>query len=245
MNSPQRILITGASGDIGKALIDKLSETNCVIGAQYFQTGIEGNEGKKGAVQPFKADCTKKEDICNLVDLFYKKFGGIDVLVHLVGGISSPVHWRELSTEDWNYDLNVNLTSGFNLIQAAYQYLCKSPSGKIVLTSTASVKKGGGAMSLAYGVAKAGVESLTKFFARDMAEYGVLVNCIAPGFIDTKFHTMRMKRTSLELDNRATFVPLKRPGTPEEIAKLISFLISEDNTFITGEIIRIDGGDFI
>ena len=121
----------------------------------------------------------------------------------------------------------------------------KKGGGKIILISTASAKYGGGKTSLAYGVAKAGIECLTKGLAREGAPYDILVNCICPGFINTQFHTKRMKRTPEELERRAKLVPLKRAGEPIDIAGMILYLLSESGSYITGETISISGGDWL
>jgi|ETNmetMinimDraft_13_1059891.scaffolds.fasta_scaffold41012_2 3-oxoacyl-[acyl-carrier protein] reductase len=245
MQAKRRILITGASGDLGRNLVRELSETHCVIGAHYFDTELPESISSVEHIYPFRADLTKRSEIKKMVNWFSGKFGGIDVLVQLSGGLSNPDHWTKLTEEDWNYDININLSSVFFIMQECYEALKDSNSGRVVLTSTASVKKGGGIASTAYSIAKAGIECLTKQLARDMAKHEVLINCIAPGYIGTRFHTLRAKRTDEDLEKRRQFVPLGRAGTPEEVTKVISFLISEDNGFITGEIIRIDGGDFI
>ena len=113
------------------------------------------------------------------------------------------------------------------------------------MTSTASATHGGGTTSLAYGIAKAGVECMVKGLARDCAKHNILVNAIAPGFIMTKFHTERMKRSSEQLKERIELIPLKRAGTVREIAGVILFLLSEDASYITGQVITVSGGDWL
>jgi len=117
--------------------------------------------------------------------------------------------------------------------------------GRIILMSTASASHGGGSSSLAYGVAKAGIECLVKGLARDCAPDNILVNAVAPGFIETKFHTRKMKKTADELRQRVQLVPMKRAGTTAEFAGAILFLLSEGAAYITGQTLTIAGGDWL
>ena len=237
----RNILITGGTGEIGNAVKQKFLEEESFFGIHSFQK----KEQKSENTLPLLADFSKKDAAKSLLDQWRPHSNRIDTLIHLAGGVSNPEHWTRLSEEDWDYDLRLNLSSAWSLVKEALPFLEKSNSPRIVLVSTASVKKGGGPTSLAYGTAKAGIECITKQFARDLASKKILVNCVAPGYIDTKFHTEQMKRDKQALEKRKEFVPLKRAGTPKEVAEWIYSLGSEKNTFITGEILRIDGGDFI
>ena len=113
------------------------------------------------------------------------------------------------------------------------------------MMSTVSASHGGGATSLAYGVAKAGVECVVKGLARDCAKYNILVNAIAPGFFLTKFHTEKMKRDQEQLQERAKMIPLKRAGTTEELAGTVMYLLSEGASYITCQVIAVSGGDWL
>ena len=121
----------------------------------------------------------------------------------------------------------------------------KKNGGKIILMSTASAKHGGGRTTMGYGVSKAGVEALTKGLAREGAKHNILVNAIAPGLINTRFHKERAGRTSAEIKKRIKFSKLNRLGQPREIATIINNLLSEDVNYMTGEVISISGGDWI
>lgn len=121
----------------------------------------------------------------------------------------------------------------------------KYSGGSIILTSTASAAHGGGSNSIAYGCAKAGIECLAKGLAKDCAKYKILVNAIAPGFIESKFHTEKMKRTEEQLKTRAQMIPMKRTGTPADIAWAILFLLSGSSSYMTGQVVTISGGDFL
>jgi 3-oxoacyl-[acyl-carrier protein] reductase len=141
--------------------------------------------------------------------------------------------------------MNVNLDSVFFLAQAAASHLKASGSGRMVLMSSAYATRGGGPTSAAYAIAKAAVESLTRLLARDLAPAGVLVNCVAPGFILDHFSTVRSNRGAEAVKTRVATIPVGHAGEPMDVAREIDHLISPQNRFVTGEVLRIDGGDFI
>lgn len=138
----------------------------------------------------------------------------------------------------------MNLSGPFFLAQRAMTYM-KKAGGRVIFTSTASARHGGGANSIAYGVAKAGIECLTKALARDGAPHNILVNAVAPGFIATAFHEKRMGRDRDALRARARMNPLKRAGSPADVASIIVYLLSPGASFLTGECIAVSGGDFL
>lgn len=246
----KRILIAGASGGIGRETLRLFAQSDVWIGAHYFNNQkalsdlIEEEQSGQAKIRLFQADLTTAEASQKLVDDFVVWAKGIDILIQLTGGITQPILWNELTETQWQADLNLNLTAPFFLAQTAMNYM-QSTGGKIILTSTASARHGGGSTSMAYGVAKAGIEALTKGLARVGAPHNILVNTIAPGFIDTGFHTQRMRRTEEDLEQRAQLVPLKRAGTPLEVAGLIVFLASPLGNYITGESIPVSGGDWL
>lgn len=241
----KKILIVGASSDLASGINEKLHHEKAILGLHYnknIQSIIHFPDSKK--VKKFKKKLDSANDCYNLVDEFANWAGGIDILIQLSGDICRPIHWKDITEKDWNYDLLINLITPFFLTQKAIKYMKKS-GGKILLTSTSSAIHGGGTSSIAYGTAKAGIECIVKRLAKDCAKYNILINAIAPGLIITKFHTNKMKRTQKQLQKRLKLVPLKRSGKIEEITGTISFLISEKASFITGQTITIDGGDWL
>lgn len=245
-----RILIAGASSDIGKSLIRLLASADTVIGAHYhrnrqaLEESLWEGRGGRPSVTLYEGDLASQAACHQLVDDFVATAGGIDALVQLTGDVADPRSWEGLTERAWLADLNVNLSGPFFLAQRAMKHM-KRRGGRIVFTSTASARHGGGATSIAYGVAKAGIECLTKGLAREGAPYNVLVNAVAPGLIDTQFHTKRMKRNAGALRERTNKVPLKRAGKPEDVASMIAYLLSPAGNFITGECICISGGDWL
>lgn len=241
----RKILVVGASSDIARELNRLLAASGAKVGLHYnsnaaFASLYDGNV----SVKTFKKNLSSLGACHELIDEFAVWAGGIDSIIQLSGDIKRPVHWESLTENDWNYDLEMNLTMPFFLAQRAVHYM-KENGGRIIFTSTASAAHGGGASSLAYGAAKAGIECITRGIARDCAKYNILVNAIAPGFIKTKFHTEKMQRTEKQLEERAKLIPLRRSGTTAEIAGSIMFLLSEESGYITGQIIAVSGGDWL
>lgn len=241
----KKILIAGASSDIAIPLNKRLVQENAIVGLHYNSNYSSVNEycGKENVLL-LQKDLSSAENCFSLVDNYVKWAGGIDGLVLLLGSIRNPVHWEQLNEDDWLFDLNINLLAPFFVTQRAINTM-KATGGHIVFTSTASAVHGGGSNSLAYGVTKAGVECMVKGLARDCAKYNILINAIAPGFIDTKFHTKKMKRTEKQMSERAKLVPLARAGTVEEVASVIMFLLSNYSSYITGHILTVSGGDWL
>ena len=241
----KKILIVGASSDLAVSLNETLYKTDNIIGFHYNTNEkplLKYDEGDK--VKRFQKDINSSLACFQLVDDFVAWAGGIDCLIQMSGDIKKPVDWEELTEREWSYDLSVNLIMPFFLAQRAVLHMKKS-GGRIVMTSTASAVHGGGPTSLAYGVAKAGVECIIKGLARDCAKYNILVNAIAPGLFLTKFHTKKMKKDQEQLQERAKMIPLKRAGTTEELAGTVMYLLSEGASYITGQVLTVSGGDWL
>ena len=241
----KKILIVGASSDLAVSLNETLYNSGNTVGFHYNTNDkplSKYDEGEK--VKKFQKDINSSLVCFQLVDDFVKWAGGIDCLIQLSGGIKKPANWEELTEKEWSYDLSVNMTMPFFLAQRAILHM-KNSGGRIVMTSTVSAAHGGGSTSLAYGVAKAGVECVIKGLARDCAKYNILVNAIAPGFFLTKFHTEKLERTQAQLRERVKLIPLKRAGTTDELAGTVMYLLSESASYITGQVLAISGGDWL
>jgi 3-oxoacyl-[acyl-carrier protein] reductase len=238
----RRVLIAGGSGDIGRALIERLPAERFAVAAHYCRS----DPGALAAgVASLQADLSRAGEARRLVDAAAELLGGLDVLVQLSGDVRPGIHWTELSLEHWRYEIDVNLTSVLFLVQAAAPHLRRSAAGRVVLTSSAYATRGGGPTSAPYAVAKAGVESLTRLLARDLAPTGVLVNCVSPGFVLDRFSTVRCGRSPAEVDRRVGSIPVGYPGRPADVAREIEHLASAENRFVTGQVVTVDGGDFI
>jgi len=239
-----RILITGASGGLGRALVDMLLEgPDCIIGAH----GADNQHPSKDKrvihlTQKFETEA----DCVNLVDGFADKAGGIDALVVLSGAIEFSGHWDGMSGDDWRREIEVNLNHPFFLARAAMRRIKEQKTGgRILLTGTESALHGGSAESFPYAVAKRGTECMVQGLAREGAPDNILVNGVRLGFITSGFHERWHNKTEANLRERADMVLLKRSGDPDEAAALMIYLLSGWAGFITGQMIPLTGGDWL
>ena len=235
-------LVTGASRGIGKAIAIDLAKNNYIVVINFCQNENAAkevldivNSYSEGMI--IKADVSNINDINSMYKQIKEKFNRLDVLVNNAGAIIRPGGWTEISDEDWQKTLDINLKGVFNCTKIFIELLKKSNNGRIInLTSTVGISSV--SPVIAYGAAKAGVINLTNAFAKELAP-NITVNAIAPGNIDTDM-TQGAGQNLIDwvIDN----TPMKRLGKPEEIAYLASFLASEKSSFITGQIIEVAGG---
>ena len=245
----KKILILGASSDIGLEFLNKLNLSDFIIGAHCFKgkkrlVNFTKNNNVNTNFKIIEKNLKDQKTSYSLFNEFIRWSGGIDILLQFNGNISSVVSWEKLKEKDWKNDIAINLGAPFFVAQKTFQHM-KKKGGKIIFTSTASAHHGGGNNTMGYGIAKAGLEALTKGMAREGAKHNILVNAIAPGLINTRFHKERAGRTSAEIKKRIKFSKLSRLGQPREIATIINNLLSEDVNYMTGEVISISGGDWI
>lgn len=241
-----RILVIGASGGIGSTLVKALIEQEDMwVGAHYAsqKRNLEKLSKNQIRLKLFKKKFQSEKDCIEVVKKFYKWSRRLDALVVCSGAISNPVHWSKLKSKDWEQDLFINLSVPFYISRTAMKYMNKN--GRIVFFGTESSLHGGNPASLAYGVAKMGVECLVKGLAREGAKKGILVNMIRPGFIASGFHQRWQKKSKKDLKKRENMVLIKRAGTPQEVAALIAYLLSDWGGFITGQSLAITGGDWL
>ncbi|MBT3237391.1 MAG: SDR family oxidoreductase [Rhodospirillaceae bacterium] len=237
-----RILVTGATGGLGRAVVAMLADgSDCIVGAHGASQGFETTNDK---VIPLKRTFETEEDCRTCVDEFAGKAGGIDALVVLSGSIRTPGHWKDMSDGEWQGEMNVNLNQPFYLARAAMAHM-NDNGGRIVLTGTESALHGGSAVSFPYAVAKRGTECMVQGLAREGAPDNILVNGIRLGYIASGFHQRWHNKTDKDMAERANMVPLKRGGDPDEAAALIVYLLSGWAGFITGQMIPLTGGDWL
>lgn len=240
-----RILVAGASGGLGRALVDMLLKgSDCVIGA-HGATKMHPAAAEAGVipiVRPFEGDA----DCVAAVAEFCDKAGGIDALVMLAGGLTNVSHWDELTGEEWENDIDINLNVPFFLARAAMRRMkAQGTGGRIILNGTESALHGGSPQSFPYAIAKRGTECMVQGLAREGASHSILVNGVRFGFIESGFHQRWLNKTGKDLEKRAELVPLKRGGHPDEAAALIIYLMSGWGQFITGQMIPLTGGDWL
>ncbi|MCB1146895.1 MAG: 3-oxoacyl-[acyl-carrier-protein] reductase [Leptospiraceae bacterium] len=236
-------VITGSARGIGRAIAESLAEKKCNVvisdiqqdAAQQTANEIAAKYGVKTLA--VAGNVTKKEDMTNLAQKTVEELGSLEIWVNNAGVLRDDLLIR-MKEDDWNLVIDVNLKGVFNGIQAATKPMMKAKYGKIVnISSVAGLI--GNAGQANYSAAKAGVLALTKTAARELASRNITVNAITPGYIQTDMTGALPEAVQTEL---AKMIPLKKSGTPDDIAKAVRFLASSDADFITGVILRVDGG---
>ena len=243
MSENKVALITGATRGIGKQIALELAANGFDIAINYrsMQDGmdelkkeIESNNVKCEFV---KADVANFEECEQMVKETIEKFGRIDVLVNNAGITKDGLLMR-MKKEDFEAVIDINLTGTFNVTRNVIPYMIKQKSGRIInMASVVGVV--GNAGQTNYSASKAGIIGFTKSLAKEVASRNILVNAIAPGFIDTDMTKVLSDNVKEGINAQ---IPLKRMGTAKEIAKVAKFLSSEDSAYITGQVINVDGG---
>ncbi|MCP9237452.1 SDR family NAD(P)-dependent oxidoreductase [Lewinella sp. JB7] len=247
-NAGERVaVITGATGGIGFAVARRL-------GKDGYTVVLNGIEDEKGAqrieelqaegikAEYFGFDVTKEEAVTENITKIGEKYGRIDVLVNNAGGLGGRSRFEDMTTEFYRFVMALNLDSVFFASRAAIPFLKKGENASIInYTSNAAWNAGGPGAGI-YGTSKAGVQTITRALAKDLAEYGIRVNAVSPGTIDTPFH-QQIKSTKPEVfASWANNIMLGRLGKPEDVAGVVSFLASKDAGFLTAETIQVGGG---
>jgi len=232
------VLITGASGGIGKAMAKKFAEAQAKIALNDI---AEAQEALKSFSQEiggkyFLADVSKLEEVEKMVQDIQKEFGRLDVLVNNAG-ITQDRTLAKMTNEEWQKVIDIDLTGVFNCSKAALPLIIAN-QGKIVNISSLVGQRGNFGQTN-YAAAKAGIIGFTKALSKEVGRFGVTVNAIAPGFIETRL-TENLPPELKETIKK--FTPLGRFGKPEEVASLVFFLASQEANFITGTVVNIDGG---
>jgi len=242
----KRILVTGASSGIGAATAELLAAEGAAVGVHYHrkkaeaQKLIEKIRAAGGLAEGFEADLLNREARARLVPEAIERLGGLDGLVNNAGAVIGAVPFTELDESAWDQTFLLNVESPFFLAQAAFSHMQKTGGGKIVNISSIGVKFGGSPRALHYSAAKAALEAVTLSLAKAGAAHRVLVNAIRPGVIESSFHTVKSRQ---EWEARVAQIPLKRPGTPLDVARMILFLLSPAGDFITSQIFTVSGGE--
>jgi len=240
----KKVLVTGSSSGIGKATAIMFSQQRCFVGVHYFRTkqgGEETFEKVKGNGDGVLlcADMRDEKQVGEMVEQFAEAAGRIDVLVNNAGTLIKRETFEE-GTVAYHQDVYAtNVLSVFLATRAALPYLKKS-KGNIVNIGSIGGHTGGGGGSGLYSGAKAAIATETIAMAREFAPYGIRVNSVLPGLIETRFH--EQFSTAERRRKVAEQTPLGRNGTADDVAKAILFLASEAASFITGEYIAVNGG---
>ena len=249
MSLNKRAIVTGGTRGIGRAIVKELASKSC-CGVLFSDVAFVYNSCDECAeelqneinnpnikIHGFKADASSLEDAEATVQNAIEKLGGVDILINNAGITRDNLLLR-MSEQDFDSVININLKSVFNYTKAVMKHMIKQRYGRIVNIASV-VGMIGNAGQANYAASKAGVIGFTKATAKELASRNITVNAVAPGFIETEMtHQLNEKQREALLQN----IPLKRMGTPEDIARVVAFLCSDDANYITGQVIPVDGG---
>ena len=236
-------LVTGATRGIGKQIALTFAENGYDVAINYrkenaelenLKKEIEVNNVKCLAVQ---GDVSSFEDCERFVKEIIEEYGKIDVLVNNAG-ITKDTLLMRMKKEDFESVIDINLVGTFNVTKNVISHMMKARSGKIINISSV-VGVSGNAGQTNYSASKAGIIGFTKSLAKEVASRNILVNAIAPGFIETSMTDVLKEDIKEEI---AKSIPLKRMGTTKDVANLVKFLASDESSYITGQVINVDGG---
>jgi 3-oxoacyl-[acyl-carrier protein] reductase len=236
-------LVTGASKGIGRSIALKYAEQGANVAFTYLSSveqgqALEAELAAKGIkAKGYKSDASDYAQAEKLVNDVIADFGSLDILVNNAG-ITQDTLLLRMSEEMWDKVINVNLKSCFNTVKAATKQMMKQKSGSIInMTSVVGIK--GNAGQANYAASKAGIIGFTKSVALELGSRGIRSNAIAPGFIETEMTAVLDPKT---VQSWRDAIPLKRGGKPEDVADACVFLGSDMSTYISGQVLQVDGG---
>ena len=236
-------VVTGGSRGIGLAIAKKLAENGANIAILFVGDPEEGDSAKAELeklgvkAERYFCDVSDFEESKKVVDEVISEFGGIDILINNAA-ITRDKLVLNMDEKDFDAVIGVNLKGVFNMIKHTYKHFMKKRAGRIVSTSSI-VGLVGNAGQANYAASKAGIIGLTKSVARELAGRGVTVNAVAPGYIGTDMTSALPEKVK---ESMKAQIPAKRIGTPEDVANAVAFLCSDEAAYVTGEVIRVDGG---
>ena len=236
-------MITGATRGIGKQIALTLANEGYNIVLNYRTKNDEliqaknEIESKNVKCLTVQGDVTNFEDCKQMIERAINEFGKIDVLINNAG-ITKDMLLARMKEEDFKQVIDVNLVGTFNMTKNVISYMMKARNGRIINISSV-VGIAGNAGQTNYSASKAGIIGFTKSLAKEVASRNILVNAVAPGFIETNMTDVLKQEVKDEI---AKNIPLKRMGTPKDVANVVKFLASEDSSYITGQVISVDGG---
>jgi acetoacetyl-CoA reductase len=236
-------LVTGGTRGIGAAITRTLTETGASVAAGYskgkesaekFRTDMEA-KGAKVSVHQGRVD--DADDCSRVVKEVLDSFGRIDFLVNNAG-ITIDKTVRRMTVDDWRQVLNVNLSGAFQMTKAVLEHMIERGSGRIINISSV-IGETGNVGQANYAASKAGLFGFTKSLALEMAQRGITVNCIAPGFIETEMVAAIPETALAKVIEK---IPQRRLGKPEEVARVVRFLLEDEASYITGAVYSVNGG---
>jgi 3-oxoacyl-[acyl-carrier protein] reductase len=242
-------LVTGASSGIGRATAEALAANGASVAINFLRNEVGANAARAeivsagGSAIVVQADVTRASEVQALTERTVAEFGPIDILVNNAGSLVERLKILELTEERWDEVIDLNLKSAFLCAKAVAASMIERKTGAIINVSSIAGRTGGALGSIHYSAAKGGLITFTKGLAKELAPFGIRVNAVSPGVIDTPYHE---EFSSPEMMKTYTgMIPLGRIGEPAEVAKVICFLAANAASYLAGETIEINGGMFM
>ena len=224
----KKVLVTGASGGIGRGISEYFAKKGYTVFAGYNK-----NEPKIENVRNIRIDVTSKESVRKA----FEEIGGVDILINN-SGISQQKLFSDITEEDWDNMFDVNIKGMYMVTKEALPFMINNKSGRIINISSIWGEIGG-SMEVHYSASKAAVIGFTKALAKELSLSGITVNCVSPGMIDTPMNSHLSEEDIEEIEKE---IPLKRQGTPKDVAEAVYFYASDMADYITGQVLSVSGG---
>lgn len=243
-------VVTGAGRGIGKAIAIRLAEEGARVVVSDIDLAYAENVAdrlKKAGRQAFavRADVTRWHEVALMFKAAQRRFGGVDILVNNAG-IRRDTPLAKTTEDDWDAALAVQVNGSYNCARAAQKHMVRQGYGKIVNLSSPVPSALGDRGQTGYAAASAAVQGFTKALALELGRYGINVNCVCPEYVDTEMTRTAARKAGMYVDDFRRFatarIPLRRMGTPEDVAGVVLFLVSEESSFVSGQVINVRGG---
>lgn len=241
-------MVTGAARGIGAATARRLAEGGASIAVvdlkeEDCKETVDAVRGAGGTAVAIGCDVTRADQVEHAVARTVEELGGIDILVNNAGVTRDNLLFK-MSDDDWDTVMDTHLKGNFLCTRAAQKHMVERRYGKVVNLSSASALGNRGQAN--YSTAKAGLQGLTRTLAIELGPFNINVNAVAPGFVETAMTEATAARVGMEFDDfkkaASEQIPLRRTGTPEDIANVIAFLVSDEASYVSGQVIYVDGG---